>query len=164
MQFAGTHLGSTTFGYSTQAIGSCPQGTGPGMPTSVTNALNQTALSSYFNSGKLACTQDANGKVTQYGYDALGRIMQVGYPDSGSTSASYSSSPPLSTTVTRLQNASSNIVRQTVLDGFGCTTQQILFAPEGQLCTEMFYDAFGNVSAINNPRGAVLGQLLPARL
>ena len=152
MQFAGTHAGVTALGYGAQGIGNCPQNPGPGLPTSITNALNQTIFYSYYGFGKLACTKDENGQITMYSYDPMGRVSEVDHPDGGRTTASYTAFAPLSMTAKTFQNGSQAVVGQTIADGLGRTTQQILTAPEGQICTETFYDAVGSISATNNPR------------
>lgn len=155
MQSAGAHSGSTQYSYDPQGIPNCPATNGPGLPTKVTNALNQSILYSFDAVGQLACVQDANNQVTRYSHDALGRVTAVDYPDGGRQSANYTATAPLTVSMSMTGGASTEVVQ----DGLGRTTQRKLFAPEGTICTEQFYDADGNVSAVNDPilgcRGSV---------
>ena len=64
------------------------------------------------------------------------------------TAASYSSVPPLMISQTVSQGPSTTIIT----DGLARPIQNTLSAPEGTICTETFYDADGNVSAVNDPQ------------
>ncbi len=162
MEVAGTHAGSTNMSYEIQSIQSCPQNPGPGLPTSVTDALGHTTLLAYNESGRTACTQDPNGQITRTFYDGLGRTIEIDYPDGGKVSALYNATAPLSATQTVLQDAQHSPSKQTIFDGLGRPAQQILQSPdEGQTCTETFYDNLGRVSAINDPVIGCLGSIAP---
>ncbi len=98
------------------------------------------------------CTKDANGNITTYSYDSHGRLTQVHSPDGGQLTKTYTSSDPLQVTTTRTMNASQSIVQTANVDGFGRSAQTILAsAPGGQMCTETYYDAAGNIRAVNDP-------------
>ncbi len=159
MQVATKHTGSTQLSYDAPGIAGCPSASGPGQPTKITNALNQSTLYAYDPVGAVACIQDANNQITRISHDSLGRVTEVDAPSGGKTTTSFTSSAPLTLSQSVLQGPSTT----TVMDGLGRTAQQTLTAPEGSLCTETFYDADGNVSAMNDPHvgcsGSVMGSI-----
>lgn len=120
-------------------------------PTTITNALNQKTTSSWNScNGSAATITDVNSNKTSYGYDALGRLKQASYPDTGSTSYSYNDTPPRS--ITKTVTSQSNIVTTTVLDGLGRVTQtQLNSDPEGIDYTDTTYDPLGRKATISNP-------------
>lgn len=162
MQFAGNHVGSTVTGYAAPAIPGCPQNVGPGLPTTITNAFGQITTVAYDAVGRKACIEDANGQITRLSHDTLGRTTEIDYPDDGKKTASYTFAAPLTATETVYQDAHYSPSQQTVLDGFGRTSQHILLSPgEGTTCTETFYDSVGHVSGVNDPRIGCLGSVAP---
>ncbi len=149
---SGVHSGSTSISYVDQSVPGCPHSSNVGLPTLITNALNQSTAHAYYPSGTLACTKDANSNITTYSYDSHGRLTQVHSPDGGQLTKVYTSSDPLQVTSTRTMNASQSMVQTASVDGFGRSAQTILAsAPGSQVCTETYYDAAGNVRAIDDP-------------
>lgn len=111
----------TTFGYvSTHNT--------PG-PVSVTNALSQTASTTYdVYTGIATSTTDPNNQTTNYAYDFMSRPTQVTYPDGGQTTKCYTDTggptctagpAPFEAVTTQKINSSQNITTTAVLDGLG---------------------------------------------
>jgi RHS repeat-associated protein len=138
--------------------------TGPlfAYPTSVTNALNQTAQITWeCYIGKQTNFQDVNGVSTNYAYatptaDPFDRLLlgkrAVGKTEETHTAFSY---PNLTTTIEKQdQNTlADGVVTTTVLyDGLGRLTQtQLTSDPEGTDYVDTTYDARGRVYSVSNP-------------
>ena len=164
-------LNATTYTYA-KAFGdtTCSADTtSSGLPASITDALQHvTTLIYYSCSGLLEQSTDANNVITAYTYDTLNRItsrnIETVTPSTSAAPAtsvalaesySYPNDLPLTVTYTL-----GNVASETVLDGSGRVSEQIQVAPEGQICSERFYDAVGNVHQINDPHLGCAGSLV----
>jgi len=125
--------------------------------TDTYNALNQHTYGTYdCNTGLLTSLTDSNGNTTTVGtpsvsgYDDMRRILQVNYPDLGSTSFTYADAQD---TVTETVAASPDPNRQTqvVFDGFG--RERHRYISDGLLTdtVDTTYDLDGRTSSVSNP-------------
>ena len=134
----------TTYAYSPTYVGA--------LPTTVTNALNQSVTNAYdFNSGLLTSTTDPNSKTTSYQYDDMLRTTQISYPDSGQASFSYPN--PNQVNVTETNNYSPNRLSYLIVDGVGREIRQAVTNGESTPYDEAdtCYDGPGRVSFKSYP-------------
>jgi RHS repeat-associated protein len=136
-----------------------------GYLTSVANTLAQTTYYCYdFNTGAPTTIQDPNLQTTTKGYDILGRLTSVNYPDGGSSSYCYSdmpsslggtcpSGPPFQVIETKpLYSTTLSETRTGVVDGLGRLSQaQLNSDPTGADYTLTTYDGLGRKSVVYNP-------------
>ena len=136
-------------------------------PTTVTNAKGQRTKASYFPCTSLPQNKkDENdivaGRIgTNMTYDLMNRPLVVQTLDSGGqvltkTSWVYNDSVlPLSITKTVTAAPSPDIVATVILDGLGRTSQTVQNDPEGNVSSEITYDAFGRQASVANPHRSV---------
>ena len=151
MQVSGAHSGQTTMSYGDPGINGCPSSSSAnlGLPTTVTDALGHTTKTAYWkDTGLAACSSDANGKVTQYQYDVLGRVKQVTAPDQGvATYSIFDGAPSSVTTVNPI-----GVTSKSVQDGYGRTSQTSLTGTSGGTdYVDTLYDPLGRVASVSNP-------------
>ena len=123
-------------------------------PTTVTNALNQSANHNYdFNTGLPTSTTDPNNLTTSFTYDNMWRLASVTAPDGGvSTITHQETTFPFSTTLNKPINPSQTETTTNVFDGLGRLVQsQATSDPQGTVYTDTTYDALGRVATASNP-------------
>ena len=139
-------LNNITYAYSSAYAGS--------LPTTVTNALNQTSTYGYdFNIGKLTSAEDPNNQTTSYTYDNMFRLATASYPDGGSASITHQETTfPFSATLTKSITSSLNYVTTNNFDGLGQVSQSQLTsdAPSTTYSVTQ-YDALGRKGTVYNP-------------
>ena len=137
-----------------------------GLTTSVTNALNQTASTSFDAQSLPISSTDGNGRITRYEYDASGNVTKVTDPTGKSTILVYDVESNLTTTTDPLgskfsfaYDAKSNLTGMTsplgrtssfTLDAKGLVTK--ITRADGSSTTAS-YDGHGNLTAGTNPLG-----------
>ncbi|MFF5104364.1 polymorphic toxin-type HINT domain-containing protein [Streptomyces sp. NPDC000134] len=124
-----------------------------------TNALDQSEITTVEPGRGVSLTeQDINGRVTTYGYDALGRTTQVWAP-SRATSKSPSAmftydttiGQPVSVTTESLTDDGDYDVSTVIYDGMGRERQkQDPAVGGGRLITDILYSANGTIARTNN--------------
>lgn len=126
-------------------------------PTSITNALQQETHLSYFPcTGLKAAVVGPNDLVngtggTRYGYDFLGRPLDVWSADGGHSSTVYDDQS-LSETATVTMDGQHGVVTKTIRDGLGKPVKiQTLSDPSGIVTVETTYDALDEVWQTSNP-------------
>jgi YD repeat-containing protein len=108
-----------------------------------TNGIAHISKATYDPStGLLTSSTDENGQATTYGYDSIGRLIAVNYPDGGQTDVAYPS--PTQTVKTVWQSQNSTVATTTNLDGYGRVQQVLTSDPAGDVSAETQYD---NVTA-----------------
>ena len=137
-------------------------------PTTVTNAKTQRNKTSYFPCTSLVqSTKDENDIVagrsgTTSTYDQMNRPLCTQKLDNGGqilarSCWSYNDSVlPLSITKTVTGAPSPDVVSTVIMDGFGRTAQAILNDPEGNVTSEITYDALGRKASATNPHRSVV--------
>jgi RHS repeat-associated protein len=149
-----------------------------GLPTTmtVTNPKQHKATTSYDAAGHVKSTVDANGKRTEFGHDALGRLTGVWLPgrvkgvDSPHTRYGYRvRNDGASWVATETLRANGNVLTSyTLYDGFMRERQTQSPAwleagtPPGRVVTDTIYDSRGLVTKRNNQYwgdGAAAGDL-----
>jgi RHS repeat-associated protein len=132
---------TTIFAYSGTFVGA--------YPTTVTNALTQSATYNYdFSTGLLTSATDLNNLPTTYSYDSMFRLSQVNGPEgSQGTLTRQESASPFSTTLTTKINSTQNLVKTNVLDGLGRLKQSQF----NSTFTDTTYDGLGRVHSVSNP-------------
>jgi RHS repeat-associated protein len=134
----------TTYAYSSTYAGA--------YPTTVTNALGQSATTSYdFNTGLSTSTTDPNNQTTSYTYDNMLRTTQISYPDTGQTTFSYPN--PNQVNITEKISSSANRLSYLLVDGLGRKIRQAVTNGESLPYDEAdtCYDALGRVSFKSYP-------------
>ena len=124
------------------------------LPTTVTNALNQSANHNYdFNTGLLTSTTDPNNLTTSFSYDNMWRLSSVTAPDGAVSAITHQETTfPFSTTLNKPINPSQTEITTNVFDGLGRLTQsQLTSDPQGTVYTDTTYDALGQVATVSNP-------------
>ncbi|HEY6251760.1 MAG TPA: hypothetical protein VI685_17520, partial [Candidatus Angelobacter sp.] len=149
-------LNSTTYDYTDNfAQSSCAPASGAAAvyPKIITNPLGQKITVSWNScNGSAASITDVNSNITSYTYEALGRLKQASYPDTGSTSYNYNDTPPRTIAKTIAVTSSQNVVTTTVLDGLARVSQtQLNSDPSGIDFTDTTYDGLGRVATVTNP-------------
>jgi RHS repeat-associated protein len=131
-------------------------------PTTVTNALSQSATYGYdFNTGLVTSTTDPNLQPTTKTYDVMGRLTQVNYPDGGQTTYCYTdlggatcsqaSAPPYAVVTTKKITSSLNETSTNIFDGLGRVIQtQLNSDPDGVDYVDTTYDADGRKATVSN--------------
>ena len=138
---------STTYAYSSTYYGA--------YPTTITNALSQSATRTYdFNTGLVTQTKDSNLQPTNFTYNSMWRIFQIGYPDTGAATFSYQvTTVPFSVTRTRTMTPTPSAVTTVVFDGLGRQTRRLSAngeaIPNDQV--ETCYDGLGRTSFVSYP-------------
>jgi RHS repeat-associated protein len=160
----------TTFDYtdSWSGTGCVTAATTYAFPTTVTNAKGQRIKTSYYPCTSLVqSTRDENDIVagrngTTTTYDLLNRPLVKQTLDSGGqilarTSLTYNDTVlPLSITKTVTASPSPDNVSTVIMDGVGRTSQTVQNDPEGNVTSEVTYDAFGRQSVVTNPHRSVV--------
>jgi len=142
----------TNFIYDGSTDSNCDTSGSP-FPTTITNALNQSATYQ-FNSctGTMAFVVDPNGAKTSYSYDGIQRLIQTTFPDNGVDNISYVDSGQNSITDSRQQVGSSFIVNKDLFDGLGRKSQTLQVVGTNSIVyTDFTYDATGNSQTVSNP-------------
>jgi len=150
---------ATTYAYSGTYAGS--------LPTTVTNALNQSTTNTYdFNTGLKTSVTDPNGQTVTYSYnDPLGRPSDVLYPDvypgsstHGETKYTYNdSATAMNFDVTEVMSPSQSLEEEVDVDGLGREWYTKLVSdPEGPTYTEKSYDRLGRLYQEWNPARCAL--------
>jgi RHS repeat-associated protein len=128
-----------------------------GRRVAVTNALNETILSTYDAAGRKVATQDALGHTTRYVYDGDGRLLQTIFPDLSFTSIGYdrlgrksSTTDPLGRTTTYQYDPQGRLSAVVLPPVFDPETQQPV-----QPTTQYSYDAYGDLTTIQDAKGRV---------
>jgi len=134
-------------------------------PTVVTNALGQATTYDYdLNLGSVTLIEDPNSQMTTKSYDLMNRLIQVNYPDGGSTSYCYTDgvttacptgnagSAPFAVVETKAITSSINEVSTATVDGLGRLSQtQLNSDPSGTTYALTTYDPVGRKSQVYNP-------------
>ncbi|MGB2671013.1 MAG: RHS repeat-associated core domain-containing protein [Candidatus Acidiferrum sp.] len=135
-------------------------------PTSIINALGQVLEFTYDScSGSVASSKDQNDVNASragitYSYDALGRAIQVNYPDGGQTTNCFTdaggstctqSGPPFQVVTTRIASPSPTVTTAIVYDGLDRVTQAQASDPEGVDYIDTTYDSLGRAATASNP-------------
>jgi hypothetical protein len=124
------------------------------LPTSVSNALNQTSNYGYdFNTGLLTSAENLNNQTSNYTYDSMFRLATASYPDGGAASITHQEATfPFSATLTKSITSSLNYVTTNIFDGVGRVSQSELTsdAPSTTYSVTQ-YDALGRKSTVYNP-------------
>jgi RHS repeat-associated protein len=125
--------------------------------TQITDALGHTTEYKYaFSDGQLIQSTDKNSQVTGYVYnDALRRLTETDFPDTGKTTVSYNDSPPSpSVTTCRLISSGRCLTTLTVMDAMGHTVETLVTPDPDCLSgdrTDTTYDGLGRVYTVSNP-------------
>ncbi len=166
------HLGCTVAG-STTTHSTCSiyDTTFAMLPTSTTNAFNQTSTTGYGAQSSAATgfglwpmsTTDANNQTTTYGYDGLGRMVSETLPGEGSglTTASWTytnwcsgtsaQTPCLELDETKRLNGTTTITNRAFYDGYGDLVETRNQGPSGQdVVAYADYDASGHMTFESN--------------
>ncbi len=115
--------------------------------------------------GKMTGSEDENSNWTYYQYnqpppgcaDGLDRLGEVNYSagDEGTITYCYNDaapSPSVTTTKVMSQTPSINLVKSSVMDGFGHVVQtRVVSDPSGVDCVDTTYDGNGLVYSVSNP-------------
>ena len=101
-------------------------------------------------SGLPLTTTDQNNQVTTYGYDRLGRISSINYPDGGLTTYQYPS--PIETIQSKLLSGSTYSTQTTTVDAYGLKSSVSLSDPAGNDTISYAYDADGRLQYTYNPQ------------
>ena len=134
-------------------------------PTTVTNVLGQSTNYLYdSNLGSVTSIEDPNSQTTTKSYDPMNRLIQVNYPDGGSTSYCYTDgvttacptgnagSAPFAVVETKLITSSTSEVSTATVDGLGRLSQtQLNSDPSGTTYALTTYDPVGRKSQVYNP-------------
>ena len=143
-------LHTTTYAYSPTYFGA--------FPTTVTNALNQSATYAYdFNTGLMTSMTDANSQTASYSWDSMLRLSQANSPDGGQQTftpiytggyfTGYSSSKKIATSPTAV-----NLNSTQLFDGLGRLKEtQLNSDPDGTTYSDTTYDAVGRKYKVWNP-------------
>jgi RHS repeat-associated protein len=146
---------TTTFSFADSwSNSSCAPTSAKAYPTTVTNALSQSASSVYNScSGTVASTMDANSQIVSNSYDLMGRLTQTNLPDSGLVTRTFNeSSLPLSLTPSIKITSAANLTPPVVVDGLGRVTQsQLTSDPEGTTFVDTTFDEQGRKKTVSNP-------------
>lgn len=126
--------------------------------TGTKNALNQQISAGYdSNTGLLTSYTDLNSNSTTYGYDILGRLTCVEYPDGGSTGFSINDAALTVDKITRMSgadacsSAAGNMDLQYQHDGLARQTQsRLLSDSSGTVLIDTKYDPDGRVASVSN--------------
>jgi len=122
-------------------------------PVTVNGSNLQTSTAYDCSSGLLTSANDMNRNPTTYSYFIsgadIGRLQEVTFPDTGSTTYSYPSALEVDTTTA--QNSSSNVISKSIRDTYGRPYQTIAVAPEGNISSETSYNAQGRPYCVTNP-------------
>jgi YD repeat-containing protein len=95
---------------------------------------------------------DGKGQVTQYVYDAVGRVTGVTYADGMSMGYSFDRAGRMLAMTKKLTPSSPNQTSQYTLDSLGDVTQET--RPDGS-SVSYTYDADGNVTSLTDAAGTV---------
>jgi RHS repeat-associated protein len=148
-------LYATSFGYSAMYYGA--------FLTSITNPLGQSTTMAYdFTTGLPTSTTDANQQTTTKTYDVMNRLTGLSYPDGGAVTYCYtdlggptctqSTSPfKIITTKFIIKNGLS-ITSTRIYDNLSRLSQsQLNSDPDGITYTDTTYDAAGRTYSVSNP-------------
>ncbi len=137
-------------------------------PTTITNARGQRKKTSYFPCTSLPqSVRDENDIVagrtgTTSTYDLMNRPLSMQDLDTGGqilakSSWSYNDTAlPLSITKIVTSAPSPDVISTVNMDGLGRTAQTILYDPEGNVTSEVTYDAMGRTFTVTNPHRSVV--------
>jgi RHS repeat-associated protein len=146
--------GVTTYKYGSTASAGC----GYSFPVEID--LPISGLSTYqtpnCTGAVIASSKDLNGNSAPYTYGDpnFWRPTKISYPDGGSTSFTYNegTTSPWNIQTTMAKDGTTNVVSETILDGFGRTAEQELTSDSvGSDLVVTSYDANGRVSSVTNP-------------
>lgn len=158
----------TSFDYTDNWGGSgCVTANTLAFPTTVTNALGHHTKTAYYPCTSLVQNKKDENDIragrtgTTYSYDLMNRPLVIQTLDANGqllaqTSYSYNDSVvPLSITKTVTAAPDPDIVSTVFMDGLGRTLQTQLNDPEGNVTTEIAYDALGRKHSETNPHRSV---------
>jgi len=138
-----------------------PSGTAAAFRTKVSNALGQSASSTYNAcTGTVSATTDPNGNTTSTTYDTFDRTKVVSLPDGGQTTFCYSddssgscyNTSVLSSSETTAMSSAANMVNTTLYDGLGRVQEtQLNSDPAGIGYADTQYDGDGRAYKASNP-------------
>jgi YD repeat-containing protein len=141
-----------------------PSGEAGAYLSKMTNALGQITSYTYDScTGLRATVTDPNKATTTTTYELLGRVTNITYPDTGSTSYCYTDTgtglpsctqlpPPHEViTTTAINSSTPNKVTTTILDDLGRSSQTQLNSDSTTTYTLTTYDADGRTSQVYNP-------------
>ena len=139
---------TTTYTYDTNNL----------FPATVTNSLSQNTLYTYdYSSGKAKRITDPNGKIIEYIYDGLDRLIAENQT-LGNGATSTVRTRTYNTTVTPqyvsellYQNATTSREIRTYLDGFGREIQKKLQFSSGWTTLDTIYDGMGRIQKVSIP-------------
>jgi YD repeat-containing protein len=124
-------------------------------PTTVTNALNQSATYTYdFNTGLMASMTDPNNQTTSLQYDNMLRPTSASYPDGGQQTFTpiYTGGYFTGASFSKKITSSQNLATAQLFDGLGRLKEtQLNSDPGGTTYTDIAYDAVGRKSKVWNP-------------
>ena len=105
--------------------------------------------------GQLATSKDENGQTTNYYYgqngELLDRLTSIVYPDTGSTTYSYTSICGQPSTTAISLSGNSNYVTTATPDGVCHVTQTAITSDSQPDYTDTTYDGMGKVRTVSNP-------------
>jgi RHS repeat-associated protein len=162
-------LHQTTFDYADSWGGSgcVSSGSTYAFLTTITNAKGQHTKTKFFPCSSLVqSVRDENDLVagrsgTTNTYDPMNRPLCTQKLDNGGqilarTCFSYNDTAlPLSITKTVAGFPDLDIISAVFMDGIGRTAQTVLYDPEGNVTSEITYDALGRKATVTNPHRAV---------
>ena len=125
---------------------------GSAFPTTVKNPLNQCTVYTYYScTGTTASVTDPNQATTSYQLDGIQRLIHTSFPDGGGETLQYVDTGQNSVTDSKLENATTSIVAETLFDGLGRKSRTELTSdPTGIVYTDFGYDNAGNLSTVSN--------------
>ena len=157
-QMTDPKMNVTNFGYTNNWYDSACTNLNPSAYlTSITDALGHVSKFSYYTcTGLKESAQDPNDIAasrpgTTFTYDALGRPRITTYADGGQITNTYVDQTPNTVTTSSSITASINKVQETILDGFGRTSQTQLTDPDGVDKVDTTYDSLGRKYCVSNP-------------
>ncbi len=146
-----TNGAATTYNY-TAGTASCNNA----FPTSISVPLSLSRSMTWnCTGGVLLTATDENSRTTTttYSDSSFWRPASISFPDGGQTSFTYNTvSTPWNVQFSSKIDSTHTLTSETVLDGFGRTTQtQLTSDPSGTVYTDMTYDSVGRVGSRSNP-------------
>ena len=120
-------------------------------PSQITNPAGHVVEYTYdYSCGKKDSYTDENDNITEYDYDAFGRLTDIEYPapDGGDVAITYSnyagSTSPFSIEIETQENAATSMISFDFLDGLGRKIQNTRKGEDSQwITTRMMYDDMG---------------------
>jgi RHS repeat-associated protein len=133
--------------------GSCvPASTSYAFLTQVTNALNQSTSFSHYCTGETHTVTDPNGQVSTYLFDAISRVTEADFPDTGKLTFDYHGDTyPLQASRTILIDTGISKTETVHFDDLGRTISTTLDSdPAGVDTVDISYDKMGRKASVSN--------------